>query len=356
MQNKTRRRPNETRRRRRSPKRKTPFPMALFFVIFLVVVLFVAGIVSCTAQISNKESSSSSEESSSVSQAAIAEAAAADLDQNASARTAETSAVSSQPQETGTKVFLPQETPVYEAADTTSVVTTLPAGTTVSVETEGASLWFPLSASESVSGYLYGEMIYAVNEDGTASEKNLTDAYILDKLQHLKITFPQGKYWNHVGYDIPFGEESPQCVTDTPCDHTMEGETYCNIYSGRTLELFPEYEYLCQCLGFASYLSDQIFGAETDLHVFYDPSLLQIGDHIRLHDYEHSMIVVEITDYGVKVAEANEDYEDCLISWSRQISFDELASLSWDIEFITRYPMYQNENGSWQVWDDWETE
>ena len=57
------------------------------------------------------------------------------------------------------------------------------------------------------------------------------------------------------------------------------------------------------------------------------------------------MVVAEKTDEYVKVAEVNADYEDCLISWSREISRYELDELSWDLEFITRYPVLRDEEG-----------
>ena len=52
------------------------------------------------------------------------------------------------------------------------------------------------------------------------------------------------------------------------------------------------------------------------------------------------MTVVEKSEDGVTVAEVNENYEDCLISWTRQISYYELEELAWDSEYISRYPFY----------------
>jgi len=212
-------------------------------------------------------------------------------------------------------------------------------------------LWYSISLENGAIGYLYGENLFKIDEDGTVSSKSIFLETAAEKLASLKEQLPEGKYWNHMDQDLPYGEETPFSVTDTPCEHSVYGELYCNFYNGATESFFP-YDTLCQCLGFASFLSDQLFGTEAPLHLFYDYSLLRVGDHIRLGEYEHSMTVIEKTDEYITVGEVNEDYEDCLISWSRQLTYYELDELSWDSEYISRYPLYMDEDGSFVPWED----
>ncbi len=105
-------------------------------------------------------------------------------------------------------------------------------------------------------------------------------------------------------------------------------------------------------MGFASYLSDSLFGAAAGVHVFSDYTQLRLGDHIRLREYEHSMTVVEKTEEFITVAEVNRSYEDCLISWSRRLTVQELASLSWDIECYSRYPFRPGGDGARVLWEE----
>ena len=239
------------------------------------------------------------------------------------------------------------ETPLLKSRGKGGALATLPAGQVLEIADEGRVLWFEAELEDGTTGYLYGEDLLLVTEDGTVSDTDLTRQRVDAKLKALQIEFPGGKYWNHMGTEIEFGEETPFSVTDTPCEHSVYGEAYCNVYNGKTLALFPEYGYLCQCLGFAGLLSDQVFGERAPVYFFYDYDQLRPGDQIRLNEYEHSMIVVQKTDEFVTVAEVNEDYEDCLISWDRQISRYELEyELSWDLEYISRYPMWRDGDGN----------
>ncbi len=213
------------------------------------------------------------------------------------------------------------------------------------------AIWFEVTLEDGSKGFLYGETVFPLNEAGEPASSSLSAQRISQSLEELEELFPEGKYWNHMGSKTEFGTQTPFSVTDTPCEHSVWGETWCNIYNGVTLDYFPEYGYLSQCMGFASFLSDQTFTAAASVHLFYDLDLLRPGDHIRLHDYEHSMIVTEITEEGVRVGEVNENYEDCLISWSRVVSFWELEDLAWDSTYISRYPMYREEDGSYSFWE-----
>ena len=80
-----------------------------------------------------------------------------------------------------------------------------------------------------------------------------------------------------------------------------------------------------------------MFGVDAPVDVFTDYTALRPGDHIRLQETEHSMIVLTVEDEGITVVECNSDYEHCRISWDRFLSWDELAAYSYEMECITRY-------------------
>ena len=152
-------------------------------------------------------------------------------------------------------------------------------------------------------------------------------------LEALRDVFPEGWYWNHVGVE----DWDEFTVTQSPCEHDIYWDTYCNTYVGATQTLFSQYYPLEQCLGFASLLSDLVFGEDAPLTVFYDYSQLRPGDHIRLELTEHSMTVLTVEEDGITVVECNSDYQHCRISWDRFLSWDDLAGYSYKMECITRY-------------------
>ena len=169
----------------------------------------------------------------------------------------------------------------------------------------------------------------------------LTEARVLLELDQLAFYFEAGCYWNHYGIDVSSMSDLEQamCVTDSACAHSENGYDFCNIYNGAMSEAFPEYDYETQCLGYASLISDLLFGTDAPVTEFYDFDDLRIGDHIRLVQNEHSMIVTDIdwsTD-TITVTEVNADYENCQISWGRTITRDELYSMEGEATFYTRY-------------------
>lgn len=160
---------------------------------------------------------------------------------------------------------------------------------------------------------------------------------IRQKLAALQKRFPSGKYWNHRSAGITDGRESWETVTNTPCNHAANGIYYCNTYYG--VSSVPVIGDTCswQCLGFASMLSDQLFGKNAPVRTFRDFDQLQIGDQIRLLSAEHSMVVIEKSRDSIAVAEVNADYSSCRISWGRRLSRRELEN-SGGALYITRYP------------------
>ena len=158
------------------------------------------------------------------------------------------------------------------------------------------------------------------------------DFTLEEKLELLREIFPQGMYWNRYGYD----GEGPNYlnISYSSCWHDG-GYSACNQYWGNTAYYFP-YANNIQCLGFASMISDFLFGQDSGFEVFYDWESLDVGDHIRLVSNTHSMIVIEKTDSYIKVVECNSDYNTCFINWDRQISRDKLMYSSGSFKFFKR--------------------
>lgn len=240
---------------------------------------------------------------------------------------------------------------LFEAPDGVSAAgSPLAAGQPLTVLPTDDPLWYECAQEDGSTAYVYAEWVHRENET-----RSLYDEWLERKLAELKSQLPEGKYWNHMwNDDVSYGDETPWLVSDTPCQHWDYGETYCNFYNGAMKSLFPS-DTLCQCAGFASFLSDQIFGTNAPLHTFYDYSMLRVGDHIRLAEWEHSMTVTAVGGDGVTVAEVNRNYEDCAISWSRTLSWGEVESYDWDATYISRYPMRESfdENGNclWEAWE-----
>lgn len=183
------------------------------------------------------------------------------------------------------------------------------------------------------------ELEVAVPSFETVDE--LTETHVLLELEQLAAYFEDGRYWNHYGMDASSMNDREQalCITDQACAHSENGYDYCNTYNGAISDYFPQYDYDTQCLGYAALISDLLFGTDAPVTEFYDFDSLRIGDHIRLVENEHSMIVTDIdwsTD-TITVTEVNADYENCRISWGRTITRDELYSMEGEAIFHTRY-------------------
>ena len=161
----------------------------------------------------------------------------------------------------------------------------------------------------------------------------ITEEEAAATLESLRDTFPEGAYWNHVGVE----DWDEFTVTDSPCQHDLYWDAYCNTYTGGIQELFLQFEPMEQCLGFAALLSDLVFGEDAPVSTFTDYTQLRVGDNIRLELTEHSMVVLTVDGEGITVVECNSDYEHCRISWDRFLSWDDLAATSYEMECITRY-------------------
>lgn len=210
--------------------------------------------------------------------------------------------------------------------------------------------YFKVAVHGSITGYLPEDAIMLLDK-GTAiirtapklsADGAKTETEARARLRALSQYFEDGRYWNYIDTGLPWGEGTAFSVTDVPCAHTRCGYNYCNVYDGAMIEYFPEYGIGMQCLGYASLMSDLVFGTDAPVTLHYDFDRVRVGDHIRLVDYEHSMLVTDVgtrldgTRY-IRVTEVNADYENCEIQWDRLITEKELYALGDIVKIFTRY-------------------
>ncbi len=161
------------------------------------------------------------------------------------------------------------------------------------------------------------------------SVKNWECLSVEEKLKFLEGQFPSGKYWNH--RDLQVMGDTCLCISGVPCEHNQNGYAFCNQYQGAMRDLFSDFSGI-QCFGYASLLSDLLFGADAPISEHQDIERIRVGDHIRFLNAQHSVIVTEIGRdendmFFVCVTECNADYENCRISWGRRITEDELTNM-----------------------------
>ena len=106
--------------------------------------------------------------------------------------------------------------------------------------------------------------------------------------------------------------------------HNEYGERYCNAYYGKSDDVYPYEATSVQCRGFASLLSDLVFGEDAPVRVFENYDELRIGDQARIDGDYHSVFIIDKTDEYVIVAECNEDLKSCKISWGRKIMREDM--------------------------------
>ncbi len=148
-------------------------------------------------------------------------------------------------------------------------------------------------------------------------DKTITESEYIAKLEVLRETLPDGKYWN----------DGKNGVTDSPCTHKNGKYDKCNYHHSPVSLLFPFYKWGWQCAGFANLLSDEVFGADTAAYFVYGYDNMRPGDLLRVNYSDgsgHSAFILEKTDEYITVAECNADYKTCLISWGRKITREEL--------------------------------
>ncbi len=147
---------------------------------------------------------------------------------------------------------------------------------------------------------------------------------IYNKIMNIKQGYPQGMYWNHVGYKNTSGNNSSGYVTFKPCKHAKSTAT-CNRYRGRDGILG------IQCYGFASYVSDTLFkNAKYKHHKSFKKA--KVGDHVRYNNDRHSVVIMEKHKDYIVVCEVNYG-GTCMINWGRKITKQYLSGAT----YHTRY-------------------
>lgn len=156
---------------------------------------------------------------------------------------------------------------------------------------------------------------------------------IAGAIENLRTKYPDGLYWNHVGYDAP-GDYS-SIVTGIPCNHLQNGLLYCNSYILGNVRGY-------QCDGFARKLSDEVFGSaagRTEYEYSFDK--VKVGDYLRYSSTKdafvpegHSVFVIGKTQDSLIVVESNNG-GTCKICWDTELSREYLDSIY--AECFTRY-------------------
>lgn len=85
------------------------------------------------------------------------------------------------------------------------------------------------------------------------------------------------------------------------------------------------------CAGFAFMLSDAVFG-NNKAEIHYDINSIRVGDILRINNDSHSVIVLEVNEEGVVLAEGNYNSS---VHWGRTMSWNELTRT---VDYVmTRY-------------------
>lgn len=168
-----------------------------------------------------------------------------------------------------------------------------------------------------VQAYLHTETGIMTTEMPEAKQvSTYTTQSIINKLKKLKKIYPDGKYWNHVGYKVSVGQSTYGFVTNKPCNHKGAHNgiaSTCNKYSVKINNtIMTGY----QCYGFANMIGDKLFG-KTKIKVHHSYKKAKVGDHVRYGN--HSVVVIEKHSKYIKVVECNIG-NTCMIKWGRKIS------------------------------------
>jgi len=86
------------------------------------------------------------------------------------------------------------------------------------------------------------------------------------------------------------------------------------------------------CVAFAFILSDAAFG-DLPARVHYDFNKIRVGDVIRINGDSHSVIVLEVNNRGITIAEGNYNSS---IHWGRTFTWERINNIANYI--FTRYP------------------
>lgn len=137
------------------------------------------------------------------------------------------------------------------------------------------------------------------NESSENDDSEFSAKRIYAKMIAMKSKYPEGMKWNNDNY------------------YAWQGGIYKGGYG---------------CAGFAFAISDAAFGSlSARQHTNF--SAIKVGDIVRMNYDTHSVIVLEIKEDGVIVAEGNYNSS---IHWGRGISFSDIQKTGTYV--LTRYP------------------
>ncbi len=193
-----------------------------------------------------------------------------------------------------------------------AIIRVLPYGTVVTL-TGDYGEWANVKAGDD-TGWVSTQYI----KKAEASADVTSHAGILARLDELRKKFPDGKYWNHQGYEANtsgFNKARPDNWTNTPCPsngrHTST--KWCNG----------------QCDGWARKIGQDLFGASTyDTKKWekkYTFDGLCIGDVIRFGSW-HTVVVTGFTSNKDTIIISDCNWNcNCNIDWDRSFSLSRYA-------------------------------
>ena len=164
------------------------------------------------------------------------------------------------------------------------------------------------------------------------------DLYTMDDL---KILFPHGKYWNHVGSS----QNNPMGWTDSPClNHNSNG------YNSSTCN-HPTFGNYYGCWGYADQLGYLYGGSNPETwQKNTDPSALdslKTGDIVRYRNNGHSILVTAVNGDTVTFTDCNWGEQrgskwvsDCNIRWDVSITKSKLRETFSYVRVCPRNPVY----------------
>lgn len=259
--------------------------------------------------------------------------------------------IKTQKEITATYATVQWGTPFYAKPDRTSnVVVTYQTYTHMFVADDVGNFYL-VHLPGGITGYLYKEGVTLEQETivppaVTNVINNPTENKTQQALEQLKLQYPDGKHWNNTtGIQLDTTKNNHDTLlSNTPCNHNYTDST-CAHHVGISSVPFL-YPSAMQCLGFASMISDSIFGQGAPIRIHQNWDELKIGDMIRLIQTGHAVIVTSIdrTNETIQVAECNRDFNTCTIHWGRTVTKQQVESEPYDI--VTRYPDLRSDGSS----------
>lgn len=168
---------------------------------------------------------------------------------------------------------------------------------------ESDPTWTEQAISE-FFGYIPGENELPPIDFPSGIDCGITAQEVYDAIISLKVLYPEGMGWTNEDF------------------YAWDGGIYSGGYG---------------CAGFAFLLSDRAFGDEPARIIDEDITIddVRVGDILRINNDTHSVIVLEVHEDHIVIAEGNYNLS---IHWGRTLSAATVASVTDYI--MTRYPLH----------------